>query len=830
MCGNRNIHMEDTHDQAWKIEDELLPTHRGTPFCRWTSPRDSQSASKFEFHCCFEIVSLHLQLPIKFEFHRIEIVSVSLPSTLLLSRFDLNLKISIAADSIGVSQSISDGKTLVSQGGMFVLGFFSPSNNSNKRYLGIWFKNIPVQTVVWVANREIPINGSSGMLTVNSTGNLVLSQNDTVVWNTTSRKQAQNPVVELLNSGNLVVRNEGEANPEDYLWQSFDYPSNTVLQEMKLGRNLQLGLDWTCTSWKSLDDPSPGDLSWGIALHHYPEFYMMKGTEKFFRTGPWNGQYFSGIPGLQPNPIFDFKYVENKDEVFYTYTLKNKSVISINVLNQTSTKLYRYVWVEGDQNWRTLNSLPTDYCDTYGLCGVNSNCIITQVQVCQCLKGFSPKSPQAWDSSDWTQGCVRNKPLSCKDKLTDGFIKYEGIKVPDTTHTWLDENVSLEECREKCLNNCSCMAYANSDIRGAGSGCAMWFGDLIDVRQFDRGGQDLYIRMPASELESNKEPENRHKKNTTTIVATTVAAVCGVLLLSIYFFYRIRRKNAEHNNERHVGDLDIPLFDLPTITTATNGFSIKNKIGEGGFGPVYKGMLRDGQEIAVKALSSSSGQGLTEFINEVKLIAKLQHRNLVKLLGCCIHGQEKMLVYEYMPNSSLDSFIFDDTKSKLLEWPQRFHIINGIARGLMYLHQDSRLRIIHRDLKASNVLLDDNLNPKISDFGMARTFGGNQTEGNTNRVVGTYGYMAPEYAADGLFSVKSDVFSFGILVLEVICGKKNRGFYHADDSLNLIGHMELMEPKEPGFVSRNISADADSRSNQDTNSANQVTISLIEAR
>ncbi|XP_027356316.1 G-type lectin S-receptor-like serine/threonine-protein kinase At4g27290 [Abrus precatorius] len=786
------------------------------------------------------------------------------------------MRVSIAVDSINVSQSISDDKTLVSQGGTFELGFFSPGG-SNNSYLGIWYKNIPDKKVVWVANREIPINGSSGMLTVNSTGNLVLSQNGTVVWNTTSRKQAHNPVVELLDSGNLVVRNEGDANPDDYLWQSFDYLSDTALQEMKLGRNLQLDIPWTLTSWNSPVDPSIGDLSWVLLLHDYPEYYMMKGTEKFFRIGPWNGLYFSGTPGLRPNSIFDFSYVANMDEIFYTYTLTNKSVISIAVLNQTTNKFYRYVWAEGDQNWRTLNSIPTDNCDTYGLCGVNSNCMITQVQICQCLQGFNPKSPQAWNSTNWTQGCVRNKPLSCKDKLTDGFIKYEGMKVPDTTYTWVDETIGLDECRVKCLNNCSCMAYTNLNISGTGSGCVMWLSDLIDIRQYENSGQDLYIRMPASELGSNQEPGHGHKKNTATIVATTIAGICVVLLLCTYFIYRRRRKTAEQNNERHVDDLDVPLFDLPTITAATNGFSLKNKIGEGGFGPVYRGILMDGQEIAVKTLSSSSGQGLTEFLNEVKLIAKLQHRNLVRLLGCCIQGQQKMLVYEYMPNTSLDSFIFDGIKSKLLEWPQRYHIIDGIARGLMYLHQDSRLRIIHRDLKASNVLLDENLNPKISDFG------------NTNRVVGTYGYMAPEYAADGLFSVKSDVFSFGILVLEVICGRRNRGLYHADDSLNLVGHawttwkegkaidlidsnikkscnesevlrclhvsllcvqqypedrptmasvilmlgseMELVEPKEPGFVTRNVSVDTDSRSNQkDASSTNEVTISLLEAR
>ncbi|XP_035551036.1 uncharacterized protein LOC109000303 [Juglans regia] len=213
-----------------------------------------------------------------------------------------------------------------------------------------------------------------------------------------------------------------------------------------------------------------------------------------------------------------------------------------------------------------------------------------------------------------------------------------------------------------------------------------------------------------------------------------------------------------------------------------------NKLGQGGYGPVYMGTFSGGQEIAVKRLLSVSGQGLQEFRNEVVLISKLQHRNLVRLRGYCIKGDEKILLYEYMPNKSLDLFLFDQNLSMLLDWKIRFNIILGIARGLLYLHQDSRLRIIHRDLKTSNILLDEEMNPKISDFGLARIVSGKETGDNTIRVAGTCGYMSPKYALDGLFSVKSDVYSFGVVLLEIISGKKNTGFYRSEEAMSLIAY------------------------------------------
>ncbi|XP_043699527.1 putative receptor-like protein kinase At4g00960 [Telopea speciosissima] len=226
-------------------------------------------------------------------------------------------------------------------------------------------------------------------------------------------------------------------------------------------------------------------------------------------------------------------------------------------------------------------------------------------------------------------------------------------------------------------------------------------------------------------------------------------------------------------------------FSLETLIAATRDFHSDNKLGEGGFGPVYKGKLVDGRDIAVKRLSHSSNQGKKEFANEAKLLAKVQHRNVVNLLGYCAHEPEKLLVYEYVANESLDKLLFHAGRREELDWKRRYDVIAGVARGLLYLHEDSHSVIIHRDIKASNILLDDKWVPKIADFGMARLYPEDATHINT-RVAGTNGYMAPEYLMHGQLSVKADVYSYGVVVLELISGQKNSTFNRDPDCQNLL--------------------------------------------
>ncbi|CAA2977769.1 G-type lectin S-receptor-like serine threonine-kinase At4g27290 isoform X1 [Olea europaea subsp. europaea] len=698
-----------------------------------------------------------------------------IPYLLVLASLLSILKSSNATDTISTTQILRDGDTLVSSGGFFELGFFSPGDSKN-RYVGIWYKNIPGKTVVWVANKEIPVTSISGILKIIEPGILVLL-NDTnnIIWSSKMTRVAQTPIVQLLDSGNLVLREVNDNDQENFLWQSFDYLGNTFLPNMNCGWNYATGIESYLSSWKSGEDPAPGNFTLHLDPTGYPQIFIKRGNTTTCRIGNWNGVRFSGATDVRGKRSLYGLIIMNKNKTYYREDVLDRLVISRITLSQNGV-MQRWRWVVvGTREWVNFQILPVDICDTYKFCGAYSSCNVTKSPACACLSSFVPKDPKGWIVENWSNGCIRRTPLNCK---SDVFLKYSGIKLPDSRYSWFNESMMLKECEVACLKNCSCMAYTQLDISTERGGCLFWYGDLIDMRDLPVDGQDIYTRMAPSELCKNisklaVDSKGKRRK----ILISSLTSLIGVVLLglsSMLYFWKREKNDPNGKTEGSSSkDIELPLFDLSTISKATNNFSINNKLGQGGYGLVYKGTLEDGQDIAVKRLSETSMQGLDEFKNEVMCIAKLQHRNLVKLLRCYIQGEEKMLVYEYMPNKSLDFILFDKTKSRLLDWPKRFHIINGVARGLMYLHQDSRMRIIHRDLKASNILLDTNMNPRISDFGLARSFGGNEIEAKTGRVVGTQGYMSPEYVIDGLFSLKSDVFSFGVLVLEIVSGTKN---------------------------------------------------------
>ncbi|KAL0801047.1 hypothetical protein Bca101_056223 [Brassica carinata] len=574
---------------------------------------------------------------------------------------------------------------------------------------------------------------------------------------------------------------------------------------MKLGWDKKTGLDRVLRSWKTPEDPSSGDFSAKLETRGFPEYYVFNKKTIIYRSGPWIGNRFSCIPEMKPNDLsLVYTFVASDEEVTYSYQMTKPDVYSILSVSSVGT-IQRRNWIEATQTWKQLWHQPRDTCDNYKQCGSYGYGDSNTIPSCNCIRGFERGNEQEWALRDDSAGCVRKTRLSCDGR--DGFVQLKKMKLPDTAATVVDRGIGLKECEAKCLQDCNCTAYANTDIRDGGSGCVIWKGDLLDIRSYANGGQDLYVKLAAADLDVKITSHGRiigssigvtifllisiiifrywkrKQKTAITIQTPTVDQVRSQdLLINEVVLTSERYKSRENKTE----DLELPLMEFKSLGMATNRFSDANMLGQGGFGIVYKGILPDGKEIAVKRLSKMSLQGTDEFKNEVTLIARLQHINLVRLLGCCIDKGEKMLIYEYLENLSLDSHLFDKIRRSNLNWQKRFDITNGIARGLLYLHQDSRFRIIHRDLKASNVLLDKNMTPKISDFGMARIFGRHETEANTGKVVGTYGYMAPEYAMDGIFSMKSDVFSFGVLLLEIITGKRSKGFYNSNRDLNLL--------------------------------------------
>ncbi|PRQ55811.1 putative protein kinase RLK-Pelle-DLSV family [Rosa chinensis] len=696
--------------------------------------------------------------------------------TLLLSHI---LSFCTCQDQIVPGQYISGNMTLVSSLETFSLGFFNPEN-STKYFLGIRFNKFPNTASVWVANRESPLD-SPGFFMLSSDGNLVvLDQAKKLVWSTNASvsASAMNHTTGLLeDTGNLVLSFEDVT-----LWQSFDHPCDTMLPGMKISLNKKTGQQRRLTSWAALDDPQPGKFTLGIDPKVPVQAFIWKETTPIQRSPLYIGKDIRTAFQNPGGTAFFLSYNFDVDDVYLTYIVSDSSVKLRVWLDPTGLVKLQF-WQNSSKTWLEQGtSPPVHNCDFYAYCGPNSACRSGEPlsSPCKCLTGFTAKFPNQSAVGDWSSGCIREKVLTCGNGIQGNFSKLEKVKLPD--HSVLLNNRSMNECESECRRNCSCTAYAYvyaTDGSNIGT-CLAWFGKLLDlVENFNNSRHDIYFRVHGSELGKKGLSVNSLKR---TLVIAIVSAAVGLLTITFgYFFWKkkLEKKGGGKN------DTELPIFSLRSMLAATNNFSEANKLGEGGFGPVYKGILQENQEVAIKRLSKKSGQGHNEFKNELKLIAKLQHTNLVRLLGCCMEGDEMILIYEYMSNRSLDKFLFDPFEKTRLDWDTRFRIIQGIAQGVLYIHKYSRLKIIHRDLKASNVLLDGTMNPKVSDFGMARIFDINQIEANTNKVVGTYGYMSPEYALYGHFSEKLDVFSFGVLLLEIISGKKNASFYRFENSLTL---------------------------------------------
>ncbi|KAI4296576.1 hypothetical protein L6164_036525 [Bauhinia variegata] len=495
-----------------------------------------------------------------------------------------------ARSIITSAKSIRDPETLSSNDNAFVLGFFSPQNSTN-RYLGIWYLN--ESNVIWVANRNQPLRNSSGIFTISQDGNLVLlNGNKQVVWSSNVSNIASHSTAELLDTGNLILQ---DVNKEEIIWESFQHPTDTFVPKMKLSTNIITGKKVQMTSWKSPSDPSNGSFSFSVEMLGIPELFIWNKTKPYWRSGPWNGREFLGISKMKPNHLYGITMDREEEGTIYaTFSFPHgTSDYAIFVMNSRGTVVEKD-WKNKEEFTNTI--YPSNECDIYGFCGSFGTCKILNSPICSCLKGFKPKITEEWSKQNWKSGCVRRAPLQCERVQdggevgkSDGFLKLEKTKVPDFAELSTFA-VSEDICRNQCLLNCSCKAYAYD----AGIGCMTWNGDLVDIQRFTEGGADLYIKLAYSELNKQISMIVIGAVAFSAIVGTIIAATCSYFLWTWAFKYSAGRKQTEHQIQRMIADTkqykleELPLYDFKKVASATNDFHPANLLGKGGFGLVYK--------------------------------------------------------------------------------------------------------------------------------------------------------------------------------------------------------------------------------------------------
>ncbi|CAN1123993.1 G-type lectin S-receptor-like serine/threonine-protein kinase At2g19130 [Linum perenne] len=695
-----------------------------------------------------------------------------------------NLRPCHGIDRITATQSLTGNQTLVSAGGVFELGFFTPGK-SERYYIGIWYKQVSPQTVIWVANRYSPVSDRfSSELKISDDGELALfnGRSRTTIWSTylSSAHPSSSVNAVLLDQGNLVLLlangSSSSPVPPNMLWQSFDFPGNTWVPGSKIRFNKATQLGVFLTSWKNREDPAPGPFSLRLGSNLSLEWNM-------------NSNFLlSGISGenriVELNSMNNFVYVDDQSENYITFTQYNRTQID-KIVEQESNRevqqLYssdkpryrnallfsRYVvdvggqiqlllWLESTQQWLSIWQTPRSQCEISGYCGAYGICKEKSRPFCHCLNGFVPQSQVDYSSEAFYGGCSRSAPLQCQKP--DWFSPHYNVGLPVNPET--TSGGSSKDCAAACLRSCSCTAYSYSERNQ----CTHWYGVLINMQQDVPNGKTIFIKLAASESLSS----DKNKKG--IIVGSLVGSIV-LLVLVVFIVLRWRKQKI---NPGKVMEGSLMAFTHKDLKIATRNFS--EKLGEGGFGSVYKGTLPDSSVVAVKKIESINfwqAETRKQFLAELKTLGAIQHLNLIGLRGFSSDKNTMMLVYDFMPNGSVSSNLFNrKDSSKTLAWKTRYNIALGTARGLAYLHENCRECIIHCDIKPDNVLLDSEFRPKVADFGMAKLFGRDFSRVITT-LRGTIGYLAPEWISGEAITAKADVYSYGMVLLELVSGMRN---------------------------------------------------------
>jgi hypothetical protein len=631
---------------------------------------------------------------------------------------------------------------------------------------------------VWVANRQRPITEpSASRFTLSDHGELqVLATPSTLLWSSTnaSSSMPRTTVATLQDDGNLVVRSSSNATAP--MWQSFDHPTDTWLPGARLGYDRERGVHSFLTSWTDSGNPAPGAFSMEIDPRGRPSFDLLAGgAHRYWTTGLWDGEVFANVPEMRSGYFVGVPYAPNASVNFFSYHDRIPMGIG-NFKLDVNGQMRRRQWNALAGKWILFCSEPHDTCDVYGSCGPFGVCSNATNPACECPAAFTPLSPGEWDLGNTAAGCERRTRLEC---ATDGFLKLpHAVQLPNGSVEAAGAQ-SDKACELACRRDCSCTAYLYDGTR-----CSVWNGELVNLRTVpnDQGNDDglagtvLHLRVAASEVPPAATTHPWKKSMvmlTSGVAAVAFLLACLVILVAVVLVLRKRRGKGKVTAVQG----SLLLFDYRAVRAATRDFS--EKLGSGSFGSVFKGVLPDATPVAVKTLDGLR-QGEKQFRAEVVTLGMIHHVNLVRLRGFCSEGSKRALVYDYMPNGSLDAYLFKNSSStKVLSWSQRFGVAVGVARGLAYLHEKCRECIIHCDIKPENILLDDELGAKLADFGMAKLVGHDFSRVLTT-MRGTLGYLAPEWLAGGAVTAKADVYSFGMLLLELVSGRRNTGSVSED--------------------------------------------------
>lgn len=684
-------------------------------------------------------------------------------------------------------QFIEDhGGFLYSKNGTFKAAIYNPGNQQTRFYLCVI--HVVSNTIIWSANRDAPIS-NSGKMILSSGGMIISDENGKEKWSSPQLNSSVSSLT-LTEIGNLVLLDQNNIS----LWESFDYPSDTIV----IGQRLPVGN--SLTSLVSEDDMSTGNYSLSITT-----------SDAILQ---WDGSTYWMLSmnlNAQRNSNYVVEYLVVEREGLYLFSSNGSIVVLQLNLSPSDFRIAKLgsnsqfiISSYSGTDWKQELVGPGDNCGVPFICGRLGLCSVaaqSNGRGCSCPSGFHAEPQQ-------TNGCIPSNgsltlPLACNSSIKISSPRLENVSYLELgagreyfAVKFLDPvkfGINISACQNLCSTDCSCLGFF---YRNSSASCFIIHNHLGSITSDVSGGDDqlgyikaVVVRYPTNGISISNDQTQLFPLIASVIFPLTglfVAVMLGLLWWRRWKNSRVGLEKQDHPGSPSSGEIEafsipgLPVrYDYEELRAATDNF--RTQIGSGGFGTVYKGTMSDKTLVAVKKITNLGIQGKKEFCTEIAIIGTIHHVNLVKLKGFCAQGSQRLLVYEYMNLGSLDHTLFGS--GPVLEWQERFDISLGTARGLAYLHNGCEHKIIHCDVKPENILLHDHFHPKLSDFGLSKLLNSGQSTHFTT-MRGTRGYLAPEWLTSSAVSGKTDVYSYGMVLLELVSGRKNCWSRHQSHSLD----------------------------------------------